>query len=48
MIIHSRLNVLFDDPFWVGIFEREYEGDLTRRESCSVRNRRIMRCMSFL
>lgn len=26
MIIHSRLNVLFDDPFWVGIFEREYEG----------------------
>lgn len=26
MIIHSRLNVLFDDPFWVVIFEREYEG----------------------
>ena len=29
----SKLTVLFDPPFWIGLFEREYKG---RYEACKV------------
>lgn len=29
----SKLTVLFEDPFWIGLYEREYNG---RYEVCKI------------
>lgn len=32
-ICRSKLTVLFEDPFWIGLYEREYDG---RYEVCKI------------
>ncbi len=32
-IIISRLTILFEDPFWIGLYEREYDG---KYEVCKI------------
>lgn len=41
--IIGKLSVLFEDPFWVGIFERMEDGNLSVARLLLVQSRKITR-----
>ena len=41
------LTVFFQEPFWIGVFERVENGRLSVCKVTSARNRRTMRFMSI-
>ena len=47
MSIKSSLTIMFEDPFWVGIYERYDDGQYEVCKISLVQSQKTMRCMGF-
>ena len=45
--VNGKLTVYFEEPFWIGVFERIEDGKLSVAKVTLVQNQKIMRCRNI-